>query len=225
MLPGVTLRALLAWAQRLLILIGAFLPIRLVRALNSKTAHSRKSHSSQVWSVPQKCVPAIVKGVGHKAVEAIYTAWRTTLKGYVRHVQTGTTFGTSSPSLLDEVEVDETVVRKQHLANHQVQWQEAVALKRRGDRKSLVVLKRPAAANSAVVSRGSNCRGVQSNASAPALQSWWILGPRVAPRSQAQRPMMAISGAALPIMCLSLALRRASSRRGWPRPGSRALRR
>ena len=101
-----------------------------------------------VWGVPQKCVPAIVD-VSHRGVEAIYGAWRTTLRGYVKEIQGRTMFGSSDPKKLDEIEVDESVVRKQDIGNIQVQWNEIVGLKRRGDRKSLVVMKRPAARASA----------------------------------------------------------------------------
>ena len=64
--------------------------------------------------------------------------------GYVKNIQGRTMFGSSEPDKLDDIGVDESVVRRQHIGNDQVQWNEIVGLKRRGDRKSLVVLKRPA---------------------------------------------------------------------------------
>ncbi len=58
--------------------------------------------------------------------------------------QAGIKFGAPSGDL-DEIEADEAVIRKNELEGHLVEWNEIVGLKRRGDRKSLVIMKRPSA--------------------------------------------------------------------------------
>jgi hypothetical protein len=89
--------------------------------------------------------------VGHRCVENMYTSWRTTVKGFVQTKQEAIHFGSKS-SKMDELEVDEAVVRKTELGDNKVQWHEVVGLKRRGDRESLLITKRPAAGSSAAAS-------------------------------------------------------------------------
>ncbi len=105
----------------------------------------------KVWGVPQKCVPAMVD-VGHPCVDNVYNSWRTVVKGYVQTKQEAIAFGSHPSGKMDEVEVDEAVIRKTELGDNQVQWHEAVGLKRRGGRKSLFISKRPAAGGSAATS-------------------------------------------------------------------------
>ena len=113
-----------------------------------------------VWGVQQSMVPALIEDVGHKRVDEVYKSWRNVAKNYVKGVQAKTKFGTPGGGAQphDEYEVDEAVVRKEDIEDNQVQWQEVVGLKRRGDRKSLVVHKR--AASKSVSSRAENGRAV-----------------------------------------------------------------
>lgn len=97
-----------------------------------------------VWGIPQKFVPALIKGVQHKPVDRMYKAWRMLVRDYVRTKQDGIKFGHGDTpgEHLDEHEWDETAVRKVDEPHHQVLWTEYVMGKRRGDRESLYAEKR-----------------------------------------------------------------------------------
>jgi hypothetical protein len=110
------------------------------------------------WNVPQGLVPVLVDGVKRRKVQAIYKAWRGLLSGYVKSKQSQITYGASPGEPLDEIEVDGAVFRKQDAPNHEVQWQEMIGTKRRGDRKSLVLERRSKARS--VSARAENGRAV-----------------------------------------------------------------
>jgi len=81
----------------------------------------------------------------------IYASWRKVLAGFVEGKQESIKFGDKraggDPGKLDELEADEAVFRKTDIGNNEVQWQEYVGLKRRGDKGSLYVKKRDSASS------------------------------------------------------------------------------
>lgn len=97
-----------------------------------------------VWGIPKCYVPLLIDGVGNKKlVDNVYTRWRSHLSLYVVYKQQSIVYGGSrSASVLDEVEVDEAIMRKSSIDDEQVEWQEYTGLKRRGDPKSLYLQKR-----------------------------------------------------------------------------------
>ena len=103
-----------------------------------------------VWGQKQSLVPALLEDVRDpRPVQKIYIAWRKLVQQFVKSKQRSIRFGQRKGSVdksvpLDETEWDEWSPRKQDRANHQVEWQEYVGGKRRGDRKSLVLEERPA---------------------------------------------------------------------------------
>lgn len=116
------------------------------------------------WGFDQNLVPALVRGVKHSAVEAMYTRWRAALASYVAATQEEIRFGDKDetlrlgdPALFDEFEVDEGTYRALNVGDGIVQWQEYVLMKRRGHNKSLVILPRASANSRSCVSveRGS----------------------------------------------------------------------
>ena len=103
-----------------------------------------------VWGVPQSLVPALIEGIQRWPVDRMYIAWRKLVQQYVKGKQDSIKFGQPKDSVdrtapLDECEWDEAVVRKEDKPDHQVEWYEYVAGKRRGDRESLFVQKRGSA--------------------------------------------------------------------------------
>jgi hypothetical protein len=98
------------------------------------------------WGHKQSLVPTLIEGIKKKAILKGYKAWRAVLVKYMKAEQSKVKFGTPSSSgatcAFDEFEVDEAVFRKGDIEDNQVQFQEFVGLKRRGDRKSLVLHKR-----------------------------------------------------------------------------------
>lgn len=74
-------------------------------------------------NLPQTTVPAILPGVSKKVVGRIYRAWRGVVAAYTRAHKVTTQFGgksRGSKSVLDEIEVDEAVMRKQGLGTDKV---------------------------------------------------------------------------------------------------------
>ena len=118
-----------------------------------------------VWDIEQSKVPCLIEDVEHHRVDAVYKAWRHVLKQYVKATQSKIKMGSPSGSAPDQYEVDEAVFRKEDIGDNQVQWQEMVGLKRRGDRKSLVLHKRTK--ENSVSSRAQNGRAVPPPMSKP----------------------------------------------------------
>ena len=117
-----------------------------------------------VWGVPQRLVSALIEGVGEDAVTSGYKKWRCVVTAYVKANQSKIKFGqmhipaASDNVPVDEYEGDEAVFRKRPIGKKKVRWLEGVGLKRRGDRKSLVVKSR--AKKHSVSARAENGRAV-----------------------------------------------------------------
>lgn len=98
--------------------------------------------------MPQALVPAIIRGVGARAVKTVYNDWRAALAEFMRDAQEYIKFGNypEPNELPEQLETDEFVVRglkAKDVHGHTVtQWQEFVQMKRRGDRKSLYIAER-----------------------------------------------------------------------------------
>lgn len=112
------------------------------------------------WGHPPGTVPTLIPGVGKKCVERVYRAWRACVATYMEDKQKGVIFGESMRGRkrkLDEIEVGESVFRKRSASSDHVQWTGYVGLKRRGDRRSLILVKRPA--SNSISTRAQELRG------------------------------------------------------------------
>ena len=117
------------------------------------------------WGHSQSLVPSLITKVTKNSVATVYKSWRLVLKNYVKVKQASIKFGAAADAPLDEYEVDEAVFRKEDIGNNHVQWQEMIGLKRRGDRKPLVLHKRAAASSTSA--RAENGRAVPPPMSKP----------------------------------------------------------
>ena len=90
--------------------------------------------------------PALVNNIAGMASARIVQQRRQALADYDVAHQDNVSFGPQSEVLagdvLDEVEADEAVWRKQSCGDNAVQWQEFIGVKRRGDRASLLLQER-----------------------------------------------------------------------------------
>ena len=94
------------------------------------------------WNVNQSLIPALIEDLSHKKVDQVYKAWRVLLKDYIKETQKDISYGSTEAGVLDEIEVDEAAFRKLDGPDGEVEWNEIVGSKRRGDRKSLYLEKR-----------------------------------------------------------------------------------